>query len=279
MNLNRNSALAESILRELFYRNKSSIENARPKTVLALLFYHMNGMEEGLQRLKELNGWYGKHIRIRICPDQSVLDHLCMTELACMAGVDDWISLEDAEYLKEKVDHFFIPVLPFSAVSDLLRFNDKHRPIRLLLWALMSGKKVSAYAAGADPYHSIWEAAGLNNGTPFLKHEMKKQLQKLGGFGIQLLKNDAQLQSYFKPAVLQKEKQIVTAESIKRHADAGNRLIEVGQGMIITPLARDVAQEYQIEICTKSARSPIIGDKHKANFDKAVPQPPQQFDL
>ncbi|WP_144462088.1 hypothetical protein [Siminovitchia fortis] len=253
MLLNRQSALAESTLQELFYRNMSSIEDARPKTVLALLFYHMNGMDEGLKRLKELNADYGRHLRIRVCPDQPVLDHLNITELARKAGVDDWISLKDAEKLKEKVDYFYIPVLPFSTVSDLLQFNDKHRPIRLLLWALMSGKKVSAYAAGADPYHSIWKEAGLDNGSAFLKHEMKKQLQRLGGFGIQLFQNAEQLQTYFKPAALRKEKQVVTAETIKRHAEAGNRFIEIGQGMIITPLARDIAQEYRMEISEKRA--------------------------
>ncbi len=226
----------------------------RPKTVLALLFYHMKGIDEGLKDLKELKKSYGRHLRIQVCPDQAVLDQLNLSVLACKAGVDDWISLEEAERRKEKVDYFYIPVLPFSIVSDLLNFNDKQAPIRLLLWALMSGKKVSANSAGADPYHFIWKEAGLNQGSPFLKHEMKKQLQRLGGFGIQLIKNAEQLQTYFKSAALKKDKQVITAEMIKRHAEAGERLIPVGgQGIIITPLARDVAQEYQIEISEERA--------------------------
>lgn len=253
MLVNRQSALAESTLHELFYRNMSSIET-RPKTVLALLFYHMNGMDEGLKGLKELKESYGRHLRIQVCPDQRVLDyHLNLSALACKAGVDDWISLEEAERRKEKVDYFYIPVLPFSTVSDLLNFNDKQTPIRLLLWALMSGKKVSANSAGADPYHFIWKEAGLNQGSPFLKHEMKKRLQQLGGFGLQLIKNSEQLQTYFKPASLKKDKQVITAEMIKRHAEAGERFIQVGQGIIITPLARDAAQEYRIEICEERA--------------------------
>lgn len=253
MQLDRQSALAESTLRELFRRNMSNADDARPKTMLALLFYHMNGMDEGLKALRELNERYGKYLRIRICPDDQIPDHFNVADLACKAGVDDWISLENAEKLKEKVDYFFIPVLPFSTVSDLLRFNDVRRPIRLLLWSLMSGKKVSAYSAGADPYHPAWKEAGLNNGTAFLKHEMKKQLQQLGGFGIQLFKNHTQLETYFKPAVLRDEKHIITAETIKKYAEAGGRFIDVEQGMIITPLARDVAKEHQIEISEKRA--------------------------
>ncbi|VEF47166.1 Ethanolamine utilization protein [Bacillus freudenreichii] len=252
MHLNRQSALAESTLQELYYKNMSSPENVRPKIVLALLFYHMNGLDEGLKGLRELQERLGRHIRIRICPDQLILEHFNVTELACKTGIDDWVSLETAEKLKEKVDYFYIPVLPFSTVSDLLNFNDRQRPIRLLLWALMSGKKVCAYTAGADPFHSIWKEAGLDNGTPFLKHEMKKQLERLRGFGIQLFKNNAQLQTYFKPAALRKENQIITAETIKKHAETGKRLIEVGQGAIITPLARDVAKERQIEIYRKA---------------------------
>lgn len=231
----------------------SNPDDARPKTVLALLFYHMNGMDEGLKGLRELHERLGGDIRIRICPDQSILDHFHVTELACKAGVDDLISIEYAEKHKEKVDYFYIPILPFSTVSDVLNFNDREKSIRLLLWALMNGRKVCAYSAGADPFHSIWKEAGMDNGTPFLKHELKRQLERLGAFGIQLFKNNAQLLTYFKPVSLRKEKQVITAEMIKKHAKAGNRLIEVGQGTIITPLARDVAQEYLVEISEKRA--------------------------
>lgn len=254
----------------------SNPDDARPKTVLALLFYHMNGMDEGFKGLRELHERVGGDIRIRICPAQSILDHIDVTELACKVGIDDLISLEYAEKLKDKVDYFYIPILPFSTVSDVLSFNDREKSIRLLLWALMNGKKVCAYSAGADPFHSIWKVAGMDNGTPFLKHELKRQLERLGAFGIQLFKNNAQLLTYFKPASLRKEKQIITAEVIKKYAKSGKRLLEVEQGTIITPLAWDVAQEYLVEIYTKSAKRPVIGDKHKTNFNEGVPQPPQQ---
>jgi len=221
--------------------------------MLALLFWQMNGMDEGLDRLKELKERCGRDIRIQLCPDDPVLDQCDTAKIASQSGIDDWISLDHAEKEKEKVDYFYIPFLSFSAVSDLLRFNDAQKATRLLLWALMRGKQVSAYTAGADPYHGGWKAAGLDNGTPFLKHEMQRQLQKLGGFGIRLLKHPSEILAYFLHSIRHEEKQIITAETIKKQAEAGLRYIEVKAGTVITPLARDVAQEFQIKINEKRA--------------------------
>lgn len=253
MRINRQSSLADATLQELFYRNRNGSGHARQKTVLALLFHHMNGMDEGLNGLRELRQLCGQNVRIQICPDDSILDHYDVSGLASQAGIDDWISLDKAEKQREKVDVFFLPVLPFSAVSDVLGFNDARQSIRLLLWALMSGKKVSAFAAGADPYHSIWKQAGLDHGPAFMKHEMRSQLQKLKGFGVQLLNHHSELQKLFRLAIQREQKRLVTAETIREKAEAGLRIVDVEQGAIITPLARDLAKEYQIEINEKRA--------------------------
>jgi len=40
-----------------------------------------------------------------------------------------------------------------------------------------------------------------------------------------------------------------------------------------------VSDSRFISYAKKSARRAALGDKHKANFDEGVPQPPQQFNL
>lgn len=239
-------------MQELLIRNREEgPAKAGRKTVLALLSFHMNGMDNSLQGLKIL---HENNIRVRICPDEHILEHYNVTDLAEKVGADDFITLKEAERQKEQIDHFYIPNLSFSTVSDVLHFNDTRPFIRLILWALMKGKKVSAFSAGADPYHPVWQASGLDQGTTFLKHEMKKQLQQIKGYGIQLIENEDAVSSHFITAFQSKKNQVITAESIIKQAEAGQQYIELNQGTIITPLARDMARKYQIGIGEKRGR-------------------------
>lgn len=237
------STVVDSTLRELFSRNNKQMEKAHKKTVLVLLFHHMNGMDRDLKELKEL---HENKIRVRICPDDDILEHYQITELANWIGIDDWVSIKEVEFQKEKIDHFYIPILPFGAVSDLLRFNDVRPSIRLLMWALMRGKKVSAFSSGADPYHTIWQESGLNNGTANLKREMKKQLQQMKGFGIHLVEKEDDLLNHFLSIFQNETKQVITADTIIKQVKEGKRYIKIDQKTIITPLARDTAREYKL---------------------------------
>lgn len=251
MQLSLQSTVVDATLQELLIRNREGKTKAQRKTVLVLLSFHMNGMDNSLQGLKKM---HENNIRVRICPDEHILEHYNVTDLAQKVGVDDFISLKEAERQKEQIDHYYIPNLPFSTVSDLVHFNEARPSIRLLLWALMKGKKVSAFSAGADPYHPTWQASGLDQGTAFLKHEMKKQLQQIRGFGIHLIENEADVPSHFITAFQTKNNQVITADIIKKLAESGQQYIEMDHGTIITPLARDMAREYQIGIGEKRGR-------------------------
>lgn len=245
MFLNRQSTVIQTTLRELLHRNKRETEKAHTKTVLALLFFHMNGMNEGLKGLKEL---HENNIRVRICPDEHILEHFDVTHLAEQIGIDDWMSLHELELKKEHIDHFYIPILPFSVVTDVLQFNDVRQSIRILLWALMKGKKVSALSMGADPYHSLWKETDMNHGTPFLKHNLNKQLQQLRGYGIQLINHTDDVLPHVMPGLDRNSYQVITANTIKQHVHKATRYIAIEQGTIITPLARDLARKYHIEL-------------------------------
>ncbi|HLR69682.1 hypothetical protein [Virgibacillus alimentarius] len=245
MSLNRQSAIVSTTLQELMNRNRKEAANVRKSRVLALLFYHMNGMDEGLEALKMLR----EHgIIVRVCLDASILEHYQINHLAKRMKNDDLLSFDQAAMHKEDFDHFLLPVLPFSVVSDLMRFNDRHIAIRILLFALMSGRNVSALSAGADPYHTIWQDSGLNQGTSYFKHKMKNQLQELRGFGIHLFDDSDQIFHFIHSTYQKQKKKIITSETMMKFAASGQRYIQRTKGTIITPLARDTAKKYQIEI-------------------------------
>lgn len=251
MHRTQQSTVVDSTLRELFIRNRQDAVKAHRTTVLVLLFHHMDGLERDLHELKE---FHDHQIRVRICPDEHILDHYDVNELARRTGIDDWISMKDAEIQKEQFDHLYIPILPFSTVSDLIHFNDARPSIRIVLWALMRGKKVSAFSAGADPYHTVWQDSGLHHGTALLKREMKKQLLQMRGFGIQLVEKEDDLLNHFLGASQSESNQVITADTIMKYAKEGKSYLEVNHRAIITPLARDTARKYKLEIGEKKGR-------------------------
>lgn len=238
------STIVESTLLELLKRNNEGAFTQK-QTVHVLLFHHMNGISEYVQQINTL---HDHGIRVRICPDEEILNHYNITELAREIGVDDFITLKQMEYEKSKIEQIYIPVMPFSTVSDILHFNDMRASIRIILWALMTGKKVTAFSAGADPYHANWRLSGLDNGTTYLKHQMKKQLQQMKGFGIHLVDKVDDLVNLFTAINRNETKRVITAETIQKEIHAGNNMIPIDKGTIITPLARDLAKENQINL-------------------------------
>lgn len=220
-------------------------ERAHEQTIIVLLFFHMNGLDKYLQSVKMLPK---ERFRIRICPDPEILQHYKVEELARQIGIDDWITLQDLERHKEQIDHIYIPVLPFGVVSDIRQLNDARPAIRMLFWTLMKGRQVTAYTAGSDPYHLSWEESGLNQGSPFLKREIKSRLQQIKSFGIRLINDTSEMSEHFSRSNQKEMNQIITAATIKKMGRAGEHILHMTRDTIITPLARDLVQEYQIDI-------------------------------
>lgn len=183
----RQSAKVDNTLLELLYKNREEKLDRDFPQVMALFSYHMLGMEQGLASLQELQK---QKLRVQVWADESIREYY-NTDLVQKTGIDDWIwSSKEAEERKQKLQFLFIPVLSFSLVSDIVRFND-HRPfVRMILWALFKGIKVGVLSMGADPQHPIWRQRKLDQSSSFLQQGATTQLQQLRGTGIQLLEPD-----------------------------------------------------------------------------------------
>src|SRR5699024_8331214 len=227
------SLLVESTLSELLKRNQNNAQND-VKTVHVLLFHHLNGIDEYVQSINEL---HNENVRVVVCPDEELLNHYSITELAQKVGTDNFITLSRLEETKTSIDELLIPVLPFSTVADILNFNDVRTSIRLILWALMSGKKVIASSSSANPFDPSMEASGLNQGTMLLKRRLKEQLNTLKGFGIELIDDMSKLVLTAK-RVEEKtgKKSVLTADDIQQARTAGHANIMLENNTIITPL-------------------------------------------
>lgn len=242
MSFNRQSAVVDYTLRELYYRNESETKHARFPQVLTLLTGHIGGMEQAVTSLQILRKY---RMRVRIYAEKNTLHHRSRNEWIRATRIDDWISFCEAEQWKENLDMVFVPVLPFSLVSDLLQLNERRPFVRLLLWALMRGKKVIALSFGVNPYHSVWHEAGLDQGSAPLKQEMQKQYQRVRGFGIRFVNDCQELVNQFQPKA---KKKVLTATDIKEFYQNSRNEIFIDKETILTPLAKDTAKEYQILI-------------------------------
>ncbi|MBB6448245.1 hypothetical protein HNR44_000194 [Geomicrobium halophilum] len=244
MNPKRQSAVVTYTLQALLNKNKKESEPSHPPEILALLSRHKVGMEQGFAALKTLKA---SGATVYISMEESILDEYRREEIAAMTGIDAFVSEDELEEVEVRFSSFFIPVLSFSLVSDLLRFNSNRPFIQVLLWALMKDKSVSALGIGSNPYHSVWQNAGLNYGAPLLKHELKKQLDQLRGYGIQLLEGEREIHQHLISRLASK-KRIITAEEVKQMANQSHSEVYIDSQTIITPLARDFARNYDIQI-------------------------------
>ncbi|GLB61321.1 hypothetical protein NCCP133_34510 [Cytobacillus sp. NCCP-133] len=234
------SEMAIHTLQEIYHRRE--VFHKKPY-VLALLTFHMIGMEPGLSYLRNLNK---KSNRFRVSGDESFLANMQPGELIRSIGNDDWIPLRNIKksYISE-INGIFLPILSFSLINDLLSLNEQRPFVRLILEALLKGKKVVALKTGADPYDSYWKMEGMDKGPVLLKRKLHNQLLQLKSMGISVIAvhENADFSTAFKKSVI--------TEGIVRNAHQRNMTeLEIQGGSIITPLARDTARELNILLKT-----------------------------
>lgn len=240
----RQSAKVDNTLLELLYKNKEEKLDEDYPLVMALFTYHMLGMEQGLASLQDLQT---KKMRVQVWAEENVRDYY-NAELVEQMGIDDWLwSTKEAEERKQKIKFLFIPVLSFSLVSDIIRFNDSRPFVRMILWALFKGIKVGALSMGADPKHAVWRNNNLDQGSPFLQQGAETQLQQVRGAGLQLLEPN-QLINWLSSSHTQRKKRIFAKDDIEYASYNPEKKIIISKDTIITPLARDMAKEYNITI-------------------------------
>lgn len=238
------NTLLEKTLLELYYRGREQELNRIYPRVLALLTYHMIGMNQGIEALKVLKN--GK-VRLSVWADREIcLPDEIKTVVQTLQADDRTETMEWLEKIKDSFDYLFIPVLSFSLVSQLIQFNDDHPFVRLILWSLLSGKRVAALTAGADPYNKTWGEQRLHQGSPLLKQELRKQMERLRGYGV-LLIEISQMEEWL-AADVRRKKKVITSEDIQSLVlNKQQRLIVPGD-TIVTPLAADLAEESRIQI-------------------------------
>lgn len=239
------SVLMQNTLLPLLYRNRIEELEGHHPCVLTLLSYSMVGIQEGMQCLREIRQ---ARVRVRMVVDEMLLEQHSITTLAKETLIDDIMMAKEWKQKDTTYSYLFIPVLPASLVTKILDFDDGHLFSRFILEALYQGKKVGAIAVGADPYQQAWRQQGYDRMPPLLKTEMKSRLQKLRGYGVELLQT-GQVGEWLRQADRKgRRAPVIAREEVEEAHRKHHDVIHTSPYAIITPLANELAQQYGIQI-------------------------------
>jgi hypothetical protein len=154
-----------------------------------------------------------------------------------------------------------VPVLTQNTAAKLAHSLADTLATTLIMQALMMGKPVVAALNAADPADSWRAKADMGKSPPGLAQALRGNLRKMESYGIQLVQVE-QLAAHSQKILdsnvnkpvsgEQTKKKVIDAETIKAAVSNGDKSITASRTMIVTPLARDVAREYGIEIVRDS---------------------------
>lgn len=246
------SALAVRTAAEMLYRGREDELDRQYPRMLVLLTQYWIGMEEGLAAVRQLAGM---KLRLQLYVDPALRQVLGRREIAQVTGVDDFLG-PDADFrdaggntgmeppLASNIQYLFIPVLSFSLMSRISRLDDESPVVRLILQGLCSGRKVAALRAGVEDGGPEWTTRGCSM-PPAIRREAADMLGSLRSYGVTLLGSE-RIDEWI--AGSRGKKELIAGDDILSAVSEGVSELKTGRGSIITPLARDLAAQYGIQI-------------------------------
>ncbi len=169
----------------------------------------------------------------------------------------DTVNADGLNKVLQRADVLVLPTFCLKVAAKVAHFICDDLESNIVLSALLQGKKVLAARDGFLVCDML-----VNN---FLKKEIEQILGKLESFGIVFCATE-ELSEVFDQVILQEKKvdgpkrqdppdakttetmRLVTARDIYTTVRQNKRSIKLSPGGIVTPLARDLAKEYSIQI-------------------------------
>jgi ethanolamine utilization protein len=159
--------------------------------------------------------------------------------------------------LLKAADLVLIPVLTQNTAAKVANTLADSLASTLIMQALMQGKNILAAKNAADPKDAWRIQANMGKEAPILMQALQANLKKLEDYGVKLVSVQLlaiEYQKIIKPQISKiaafatGKKNIVDAQAIKAAAANGTKKLMVIPGTIVTPLARDLARDLQVEI-------------------------------
>ena len=227
------------------------------KQALAIFTGGTIGLEQSLIELKKIQALdIEVNVVLSAAAEQIIGINRIKEELGSHINLITIHSPYPGKLLRE-ADIVLVPVLTQNTAAKLAYTLSDTLPSTLIMQALMLGKPVLAAMNAADPQDGWRLQKDMGKCTPPLFEALRQNLKKIESYGLELIEVDklaicsqtilnAMVKKAEQPS--QGKKSVVDAETIKLAAGNGHSSIAVAKCAIITPLARDVAREYGVEI-------------------------------
>ncbi len=232
----------------------------RPRSAPAVLSVFHAGvrkLEQALEQVLQIEKIAG---RSSVFTVNSARFWVCGADVKEKAGtrcILDTVKPEGLEKALQKADILVLPTFCFKTAAKAAQLVSDDQETTIVLSALMQGKPVLAARDGFTLLDSL-----SNKG---IQDEIERILDKLKVFGMVFCETD-QLSAFFQKMMTDRHMSVssetknesrhqtappfklVTAKHIQMVVDGGRGPIVLAPGGIMTPLAKDLAKEYAVEI-------------------------------
>lgn len=247
------------VLRQLGQEPVAAADKAihRDRQALAVFTGGTIGLEQSLVELQKMQA---QNIELTVVLSAAAEQVVGIKRVQDCLGSEISVVTTQSPYpgkLLRTADLVLVPVLTQNTAAKLACTLSDSLATTLVMQALMLGKPVIAAKNAADPQDSWRATRNMGQCPPGLLRALQENLRKLEGYGIQLVQvedlaagSQKILDRSINPVLSTPnvKKSVLDASAIKAAAGQGLKRLEVLPGMIITPLARDVARDYGIEL-------------------------------
>lgn len=235
------------------------------KQALAIFTGGTIGLEQSLIELKKIQALHVEvSVVLSVAAEQIIGIDRIKEELGSHINLVTTHSPYPSKLLRD-ADFILVPVLTQNTAAKLAYTLADTLASTLIMQGLMLGKPVIAAMNAADPQDSWRVQKNMGKASPTLSESLRQNLKKIEGYGIELVHVDCLANASQKiieriskkvcdnqqsepQGIRRGKKSMLDAATIKVAASNGLTSITIAKDAIITPLARDVAREYGIEI-------------------------------
>jgi len=236
-----------------------------PKRALANYTGGTIGFEQSLLVLQKIQA---AHVEVSVVLSTAAEKMIDLDQMKEQLGRNIPLITTQSPYpgkLLREVDFVLSPVLTQNTAAKLAYTLADSLPSTLIFQGLMLGKPILAAGNAADPRDDWRIKMNMGNSPPGFSSALQQNLKKIASYGIELVsveelaiasqklieridrKLTDSLQSENQGTSPEK-KSLVDVATIKVAAGKGLHRIVIGRNSIVTPLAREVAREYGIEM-------------------------------
>ena len=233
--------------------------------ILNLFHAGVGKLDTALEQVRQLETIAS---RSSVYTDASARSWVCGGDVREKAGTQcilDTVKSDGLEKVLQRADILVLPTLCFKVAAKVARMTFDSEGSSLVMSALMQGKQVVAARDGFLFLESLTNEA--------LKKEVRSILEKLESFGMILCATEDLYRTVKALSDRETDRRafegenalaesaaeapaLITAKEIQAAVDANQSVIRVAAGGIVTPLARDQAREYGIQIEASEKNQP-----------------------